>query len=118
NTTNQKIKQKEGNLTITLEPTTDILKELGSLKKQNQFLVGFALETNDEINHAKEKLIRKNLDLIILNSLKDKGAGFGTDTNKISIINKDNKLITFELKSKKELAFDILSTVENQFLNS
>jgi phosphopantothenoylcysteine decarboxylase/phosphopantothenate--cysteine ligase len=103
---NQKIKKANATKTIDLIPTKDTLMELGKLKKK-QILVGFALETENETEHAKEKIKKKNLDLIVLNSLNDTGAGFKTDTNKITIIDKYNKSIKFELKSKAEVAKDI-----------
>lgn len=104
----QKIKKKESTFTIELEKTKDILASLGAIKK-NQFVIGFALETNNEIENAKGKLKRKNLDFIVLNSLQDKGAGFGKATNKITIIDADESLQTFELKSKQAVANDILT---------
>ncbi|QNM86044.1 bifunctional phosphopantothenoylcysteine decarboxylase/phosphopantothenate--cysteine ligase CoaBC [Polaribacter pectinis] len=110
NVANQKIKKTEAALEIELTPTKDILASLGKIKKQ-QFLVGFALETNNEIENAKSKLKRKNLDAIVLNSLQDKGAGFATDTNKITIIDKDFNEKSFELKSKKEVATDIINEI-------
>ena len=91
-----------------MKPTHDIAAALGKLKRDNQIMVGFALETNDEIEHAKGKLERKNLDFIVLNSLNDKGAGFRHDTNKITIIDKEN-IIEFPLKSKKEVATDTIN---------
>ncbi len=103
-----KIKSKGTRWTLELEPTLDIAAELGKLKTSGQVLAGFALETNDEMNNAREKLKRKNFDFIILNSLNDKGAGFGYDTNKVSILEKDNNIRIFELKSKKEVAKDIV----------
>jgi len=108
---NQKIKKKDSSWSIPLKKTDDILQWMGQ-NKNNQKLVGFALETNDELENAKGKLKRKNLDLIVLNSLQDKGAGFQTDTNKITIIDKDNKMSTFELKSKLDVAKDILDKLE------
>ncbi|MAZ26084.1 MAG: bifunctional phosphopantothenoylcysteine decarboxylase/phosphopantothenate--cysteine ligase CoaBC [Cytophagaceae bacterium] len=110
NTATQKIKKKSEALTLQLESTIDILATLGK-QKQNQFLVGFALETENELEHAKAKLVRKNLDMIVLNSLKDKGAGFQTETNKITILHKDGEKINFDLKSKTEVASDILDEV-------
>ena len=110
NVAKQKIKKKDATLTIELEKTKDILASLGKIKKQ-QFLVGFALETNNEIVNAKGKLQRKNLDAIVLNSLKDKGAGFAIDTNKITIIDRDFNEKAFELKSKKEVAKDIINEI-------
>jgi phosphopantothenoylcysteine decarboxylase / phosphopantothenate---cysteine ligase len=107
----QKIKSDSENLTINLVKTRDIAKELGQQKSQKQILVGFALETENETQNAKAKLLKKNLDLIVLNSLNDKGAGFGNDTNKISIIDKDNKIHNFGLKSKKDVALDIIKSI-------
>ena len=107
----KKIKKKEGGLEIKLSKTADIAAELGRRKKNGQFIVGFALETDNELENAKSKLISKNFDMIVLNSLQDKGAGFAHDTNKITIITKDNKIIPFELKSKKEVARDIINAV-------
>ncbi|OAD44701.1 bifunctional phosphopantothenoylcysteine decarboxylase/phosphopantothenate--cysteine ligase CoaBC [Polaribacter atrinae] len=110
NVATQKIKKTTSALEIELEPTKDILASLGEIK-ENQFLVGFALETNNELENAKGKLKRKNLDAIILNSLQDKGAGFATDTNKITIIDKDLTEKSFELKSKVEVAKDIINEI-------
>ncbi len=110
----KKIKDKEG-LTLQLKATTDIAFELGKLKKKDQITVGFALETHDELNNASEKLKRKNFDLIVLNSLKDSGAGFQHDTNKITIIGKGNKFEKFELKPKKQVAQDILKVIEGLY---
>ena len=110
NIATQKIKKKDSTLDIELTPTKDILASLGEIK-ENQFLVGFALETNNELENAKGKLKRKNLDAIVLNSLQDKGAGFATDTNKITIIDKDLNEKSFELKSKVEVAKDIISEI-------
>lgn len=109
----QKIKKKESVLQIELEPTRDILASLGKIKEQ-QFLVGFALETNDEIANAIGKLQRKNLDLIVLNSLQDKGAGFAGATNKITLIDKNLNKIPFQLKSKAYVAIDIINEILNQ----
>lgn len=104
----QKIKKDQATLTIELEPTFDILASLGKIKK-NQLLVGFALETQNELENAKKKLNKKNLDFIVLNSLNDDGAGFGSNTNKICIIDKNEQIKRFELKSKTEVAKDILN---------
>ena len=109
----EKIKNKEENLSLSLKPTQDILAAMGAQKKQ-QFLVGFALETQNELENAKEKLRRKNLDLIVLNSLQDKGAGFSVDTNKITLIDKTNKISEFALKSKQLVAFDIFANIQSQ----
>jgi phosphopantothenoylcysteine decarboxylase/phosphopantothenate--cysteine ligase len=107
----EKIKKKENGLLLNLKPTTDIAGELGKLKKSTQLLAGFALETEKGINNAREKLRRKNLDLIVLNSLKDKGAGFEHDTNRITIIDRNNNIDKFELKSKEEAACDIFNKI-------
>lgn len=106
----EKIKKKDSALTIELEPTKDILKSLGKLKK-NQILVGFALETNNEIENAKSKIESKNLDLIVLNSLRDSGAGFATDTNKVSILDSDLNCKEFDLKEKSKVASDIFNEI-------
>ena len=97
---------------LKLEPTQDILKELGKQKNQDQVLVGFALETENELKNAQTKLKKKNLDMVVLNSLNDDGAGFETDTNKVTIIHKDNEFINFELKSKEMVAIDIVDQIE------
>jgi len=110
NVATQKIKKKDATLSIELKPTKDILASLGEIKK-SQFLVGFALETDNEIENAKSKLQRKNLDLIVLNSLQDKGAGFATNTNKITIIDKDLNSTDFDLKSKSAVAKDIITKI-------
>lgn len=102
----EKVKKQEGDMKIELERTPDILMSLGEAKK-NQFLVGFALETQNELENAKGKLKRKHLDGIVLNSLKDDGAGFGGSTNKISFIDKNSEIKTFDLKTKPEVASDI-----------
>jgi phosphopantothenoylcysteine decarboxylase/phosphopantothenate--cysteine ligase len=107
----QKIKKQDTGLNIELKKTTDILKTLGELKRPDQLLIGFALETNDEEKNAIEKLQKKNLDIIILNSLNDKGAGFKGDTNKITIIDRDLNKTVFGLKSKDEVAKDICKKI-------
>lgn len=106
-----KIKKKDGIKPIELQPTKDILSELGRMKSRKQVLVGFALETDNELENAGKKLKDKKLDFIVLNSLRDKGAGFRYDTNKITIIDAQNKIRKFELKSKKEVARDIIANV-------
>ncbi|WP_026706406.1 bifunctional phosphopantothenoylcysteine decarboxylase/phosphopantothenate--cysteine ligase CoaBC [Flavobacterium soli] len=106
----QKIKKAEQSFNIELEKTKDILASLGEIKK-NQFLIGFALETENEIENAKLKIQKKNLDLIVLNSLQDEGAGFGKSTNKITFIDKDFNIQPMELKSKEAVASDILNKV-------
>jgi phosphopantothenoylcysteine decarboxylase/phosphopantothenate--cysteine ligase len=103
-----KIKKQEETLTLELKKNPDIAFNLGKLKKENQKIIGFALETDNELSNAKEKLIKKNFDFIVLNSLNNKGAGFNTDTNKISIIKKDYSIINFDLKTKQEVAKDIV----------
>jgi phosphopantothenoylcysteine decarboxylase / phosphopantothenate---cysteine ligase len=108
---NQKIKKAGEELVLRLVKTADILKELGKNKPQGQLLVGFALETNNELEHAKEKLKNKNLDFIVLNSMRDEGAGFGVDTNKICIIDKNNGRQDFDLKSKAGVAADIVNKI-------
>jgi len=110
----EKLKKNENELTIELVKTKDILKEVGLNKKPNQFIVGFALETNNEIDNAISKLNRKNLDMIVLNSLKNEGAGFQHDTNQISILDRENNLINFELKTKTEVAKDIVNYIETK----
>jgi len=107
----QKIKKQQDTFTIELKKTTDILKTLGQNKQPGQILVGFALETNDEEQNAVDKLQKKNLDFIVLNSLNDAGAGFKTDTNKITIIDKQLHKTTFGLKSKEEAAADICQKI-------
>jgi phosphopantothenoylcysteine decarboxylase/phosphopantothenate--cysteine ligase len=106
-----KIKKDKNELFLRLKPTTDIAQSLGKTKKPSQLIAGFALETDNEIANAKEKLFLKNLDIIIVNSLKDRGAGFGHDTNKITIIDRYNNIDKFELKSKDEAAIDILNKI-------
>ncbi|WP_099370524.1 bifunctional phosphopantothenoylcysteine decarboxylase/phosphopantothenate--cysteine ligase CoaBC [Sphingobacterium sp. 1.A.5] len=108
---NQKIKKKAEDFSITLKKTTDILATLGKVKKDHQTLVGFALETNNELDNAIDKLKRKNLDFIVLNSMQDKGAGFAHDTNKVTVINKNAEVLSFDLKSKDEVARDICELI-------
>ena len=107
---NQKIKKTEANFSVELEQTQDILASLGAIKKE-QFLIGFALETENEIENAKLKIQKKNLDLIVLNSLQDKGAGFGEATNKVTFIDNKFKIEPMDLKSKEAVADDILNKV-------
>ena len=111
NYSENKVKRGKDDLIIQLTPTKDIAAELGRIKNQNQLLVGFALETNDELKNASSKLRRKNLDFIVLNSMNDAGAGFGVDTNKITLIDKDNNQTLFELKAKTEVASDIVERI-------
>jgi phosphopantothenoylcysteine decarboxylase/phosphopantothenate--cysteine ligase len=110
----QKIKKNDSTFTIELEKTKDILASLGEQKK-NQFLIGFALETENEIENAKLKIQKKNLDLIVLNSLNDEGAGFGKPTNKVTFIDKNFSIEPVALKSKEEVAKDIIAKVVSNF---
>jgi phosphopantothenoylcysteine decarboxylase/phosphopantothenate--cysteine ligase len=103
----QKIKKKDTDFTISLKKTTDVLFTLGEMKREKQILVGFALETENEEENARYKLKKKNLDLIVLNSLQDEGAGFQKDTNKITIFNRAEEKTTYQIKSKVEVAKDI-----------
>jgi phosphopantothenoylcysteine decarboxylase / phosphopantothenate---cysteine ligase len=107
----QKIKKTDGNLVLELTKTQDIAAELGKLKKNGQIIVGFALETENEKSNAEKKLISKNFDLIVLNSLNTEGAGFGHDTNKVEIISRKNGSKEFSLKNKKEVANDIIDSI-------
>ena len=113
-TADQKIKKTESVFSIELEKTNDILATLGELKKK-QFLIGFALETENEIENAKLKIQKKNLDLIVLNSLNDKGAGFGHSTNKVTFIDRNFSIEPMELKKKEEVASDILNKIINHY---
>lgn len=110
----QKIKKNDEEFTIVLEKNPDILASLGAIKTK-QFLVGFALETENEIEYAKSKLKKKNLDLIVLNSLNDQGAGFGKPTNKVTFIDKDFNIFPQELKSKEAVAKDIIDQIVKSY---
>jgi phosphopantothenoylcysteine decarboxylase/phosphopantothenate--cysteine ligase len=110
----EKIKKKEETIVLNLRKTRDILSELGRLKRKEQYLVGFALETTNEKVNALSKLHTKNLNCIVLNSLKDAGSGFGYDTNKVSIISNDHNVNEFELKSKHEVASDIFDFITKE----
>lgn len=111
-TADKKIKrEKTGEMTLTLVPNPDIAAALGKIKRDNQVNVGFALETNDEATNAKDKCARKNFDFIVMNSLKDKGAGFQVDTNKITIFTAGGDVMEYPLKTKKEVAADIVDAV-------
>ena len=112
----QKIKKTEATFTIELEKNKDILLSLGQIKK-NQFLIGFALETENEIENAKIKIKKKNLDLIVLNSLNDKGAGFSQPTNKVTFIDKDFNIFENPLKSKELVAQDIVNLIVKKYAN-
>ena len=107
----KKIKKKDDTFTIELTNTTDIAKMLGQIKRPEQLIVGFALETDNEVENAIGKIKSKNLDMIVLNSLQNVGAGFGHDTNKISIIRRDGSIVDFELKSKQDVAMDIVNEI-------
>jgi phosphopantothenoylcysteine decarboxylase / phosphopantothenate---cysteine ligase len=107
----QKIKKNDNEINIRLLKNPDILAWAGNHKKNDQILVGFALETNNSIENGKQKLMNKNLDFIVVNTLEDKGAGFGGNTNRVKIIDKNNKISTFELKSKREVANDIINSI-------
>lgn len=109
NKADQKIKKSENKMQLEMVKNPDILQTVGNLKKKNQWLVGFALETNDAIENATKKLKKKNLDLIVVNSLEDEGAGFGHDTNKVTFLDSNNKITKFKLFSKKEVADNILN---------
>ncbi len=114
NIADQKIKKSDASFSIELEKTKDILASLGQIKK-NQFLIGFALETENEIEHAKQKIQKKNLDLIVLNSLNDAGAGFGKPTNKVTFISKDFIIEPQDLKSKEDVALDIVNKIVEHY---
>lgn len=113
----QKIKKAGDELILELVRTKDILAELGKQKREDQFLVGFALETENEEANAIGKLRRKNLDMIVLNSLRDSGAGFEHETNKVRFIDRAENIFTFNLKSKKEVALDIVDHIEKAKTN-
>jgi phosphopantothenoylcysteine decarboxylase / phosphopantothenate---cysteine ligase len=108
----QKMKKKADDMSIELSKTTDIAATLGAQKQSHQLMVGFALETNDELAHAQGKLVRKNLDFIVLNSLQDSGAGFAHDTNKVTFVFRDGTIKPFDLKSKIAVADDIVAAIE------
>src|SRR5690606_10114777 len=107
----QKIKKQSGTLALSLTKTQDILASLGKIKTPNQLLIGFALETHDEYANAMKKLKEKNADMIVLNSLNDEGAGFGHDTNKITLVYQDGEHVTFPLQTKKEAAEAIVNHI-------
>ncbi|MBK9399333.1 MAG: bifunctional phosphopantothenoylcysteine decarboxylase/phosphopantothenate--cysteine ligase CoaBC [Bacteroidetes bacterium] len=109
----QKVKKMEAAWNLELSKTEDILLHLGKIKKRNQLLIGFALETQNELENAQEKLTRKNLDMIVLNSMNDEGAGFGTDTNKVTLLFKDNTMKDVPLMSKDLVAKEIIDSLLN-----
>lgn len=110
-TADEKIKKGSGNLALVLVPTEDILKYVGTHKRQGQYVAGFALETQNEKENARRKLETKHADCIVLNSLRDEAAGFGVDTNKVTLLGKDGTEMVTELKTKKEIAKDIVSFI-------
>lgn len=114
---NQKIKKLGDTISIELVKTSDILQFIGKSKGVDQILVGFALETQNELENAKQKIVKKNLDMIVLNSLNDKGAGFQHDTNRITLIDSENKITKFELKTKREVAIDIVNSIESKYFS-
>jgi len=110
-TADKKIKRKGDDLTLELQPTQDIAAALGAVKRKGQVMAGFALETDDELANARKKLKKKNLDLIVMNSLQDAGAGFRVDTNKVTIIDRHHGLTAYDTKSKREVAEDIVEFI-------
>lgn len=112
---NEKISKKEEDMMLPMKRTHDIAGILGGKKRDNQMMIGFAMETRNEIKNAERKLNKKNLDLIVLNSLKEEGSGFGTDTNKVTFISKNGMLEEKKLKSKMEVAMDIVTYVSNNY---
>lgn len=114
----KKIKKKEETFNIELTKTVDIAKTLGQQKRDNQMMVGFALETDNEVENAIGKIKSKNLDMIVLNSLRDAGAGFGHDTNKIRIIHRDGSMKEFDLKSKQDVAQDIVEAIYSKIVEN
>lgn len=117
NKSDNKIKREQNNIAINLEANKDIAAEIGKLKSKNQISIGFALESEKEIENAQKKLEKKNFDFIVLNSIKDSGAGFNFDTNKISIINNNKEVLEFDLKTKDLVAKDIIDNLE-KFIKS
>lgn len=106
-----KMKRQKGTMVLELKPTVDIAAEIGRKKKKNQVVVGFALETNNAMNNALAKLTQKNLDMIVLNSLDEPGAGFGYDTNKVTVIDRHGQTMEYHLKQKEEVAKDIFECI-------
>ncbi len=114
NSSSEKIKKKDDGIVLELTKTTDILKYLGETKEENQFLCGFSMETENMLENSKEKLYKKNLDMIVANNLKDEGAGFGTDTNHVTLITKEGGR-ELELMSKEKVAEEILTAIISKF---
>jgi phosphopantothenoylcysteine decarboxylase/phosphopantothenate--cysteine ligase len=108
----KKIKREKDDMILSLKPTQDIAASVGKIKREGSLLVGFALETDNEFDNAQGKLERKNLDMIVLNSLQDPGAGFAVDTNKVSIIFRGGETLEYPLKSKSQVADDIVDNIE------
>jgi phosphopantothenoylcysteine decarboxylase/phosphopantothenate--cysteine ligase len=111
----EKIKKEGDTLTLELVKNVDIAATLGQTKRAEQFSVGFALETTNELAHAKGKLARKNFDLVVLNSLRDAGAGFGHDTNKVTVLDRAGQVLNFELQAKSELAHTLVALILTRF---
>jgi phosphopantothenoylcysteine decarboxylase/phosphopantothenate--cysteine ligase len=107
----KKAKRGDGEWSIELKPTRDIAAEMGKKKRDGQVMVGFALETDNELEHARMKLEKKNLDLVVLNSMQDRGAGFGTDTNRVTMIDRGGAIDKYELKPKAQVAQDLVQRV-------
>jgi phosphopantothenoylcysteine decarboxylase/phosphopantothenate--cysteine ligase len=114
----EKIKKACDTLTLELVKNVDIAATLGQTKRPEQFAVGFALETTNELAHATDKLHRKNFDLVVLNSLRDTGAGFGHDTNKVSVLDRAGQVLNFELQAKTELARVLVQLIQARFATS
>lgn len=114
----EKIKKAGDTLTLELVKNVDIAATLGQMKRAEQFAVGFALETTNELAHALGKLQRKNFDLVVLNSLRDAGAGFGHDTNKVAVLDRAGQVLNFELQAKTELARDLVQLIQSRFVVS
>jgi len=110
-----KMKKTDNHMTIELEKTKDILFSLGQVKSENQLLIGFSLETDNELENSRKKLFGKNCDFIVMNSLREKGASFGTDTNKITILDKSGSIVDFPVKNKTEVASDICNYIISYF---
>ncbi len=111
----EKIKKAGDTLTLELVKNVDIAATLGQRKRAEQFAVGFALETTNELAHAQDKLRRKNFDLVVLNSLRDAGAGFGHDTNKVAVLDRAGRVLNFELQAKSELAHALVALILNRY---
>lgn len=112
----EKIKKASNSMSLELEKTTDIAAAMGAIKKKGQIHVGFALETEKAEEYAKAKLKKKNFDMIVMNTTKDKGAGFKHDTNKVTVFTDDNQTLAYELKSKEEVAEDIVNTLVTNYV--